>query len=325
MALIERHPDVDDYIIEISLADIAARGGVADLVERGHIVILADYRLDFDFAALEALSKSTAGLDDRVLQRRLKKLSAPEFFEGPRLSKWRRQGSMEPLRRTILETLCRGDVGLFNRAADALRHSHQEALRIFQAAFPSYDSYRLVPTVRLTRTLFENLHWDDHRIEEDFHQARVFANLDTRPRIWQLSHRLPEMLKLIYREHDLGRFAGKDPNELLYYINGELLGGTRELWRDTLPKHRIAFEPGEVWLGESRLVSHQIFYGEAALVYMWFVRSQSMADPDNRFNVRIEQLHEEMRASSDDRRAGGQGSSAASSHSTSISSVESLR
>jgi hypothetical protein len=65
---------------------------------------------------------------------------------------------------------------------------------------------------------------------------------------------------------------------------------------DEEPRHRIAFEPGEVWLGESRLLSHQIYYGEAAMVYMWFVEASSMANPDNRFNERVEALHREMLA-----------------------------
>jgi hypothetical protein len=97
-----------------------------------------------------------------------------------------------------------------------------------------------------------------------------------------------------YHKHDLGRFAGKDPNLMLSYINADVLGGLKFKWRDTLPKHRVAFDPGEVWLGESRLISHQIYYGESAMVYMWFMRSSSMANPDNRFNVQVEQVHRQM-------------------------------
>ena len=52
MALIERHPDVEDYFVEMSLADIKARGGVADLFEEGQLILINDYRLDFDFGAL---------------------------------------------------------------------------------------------------------------------------------------------------------------------------------------------------------------------------------------------------------------------------------
>ena len=63
---------------------------------------------------------------------------------------------------------------------------------------------------------------------------------------------------------------------------------------DSQPRHRVAFDPGEVWLGESRLISHQINYGDAAMVYMWFVRPGSMAEPANRFNARLERIHREM-------------------------------
>ena len=77
-------------------------------------------------------------------------------------------------------------------------------------------------------------------------------------------------------------------------------GGPGQPWdlgrRHTEPRHRIAFDPGEVWLGESRLISHQIYYGEAALVYMWFVTVGSMSNPGNRFNARVEQIHQQKRA-----------------------------
>jgi hypothetical protein len=81
---------------------------------------------------------------------------------------------------------------------------------------------------------------------------------------------------------------------MLNFITGEVLGGTTKTWMDSQPRHRIAFDPGEVWLGESRLLSHQIFYGEAALVYMWFVNAESMANPANRFNARVDAIHREM-------------------------------
>ncbi len=83
---------------------------------------------------------------------------------------------------------------------------------------------------------------------------------------------------------------------MLDHIAGSVLGGTQNTWMDSEPRHRVAFEPGEVWLGESRLISHQIYYGEAALVYMWFVNVSSMASQANRFNKQVETLHQEMQA-----------------------------
>lgn len=296
MAVIDKHPSIPDYIVELSLDDIRSRRGIADLFEEGQLILIKDYRLDFDFGALAQLAKSTESVGDADLRRRLKKLTAPNFFEG-RAPKVSGQDLVfdDPLRQAIFDVLCRGSRDIFERAAKALKHAHDEAVRIFELCFPDYEPFRFIPSLRLTRTLFENLHWDNHSIDDDFHQARVFANLDSRPRIWSISHRFAEWVRDHYEEHDLGRFAGKDPNLMLDYVAGDVLGGTRKTWMDNQPRHRVAFEPGEVWLGESRLISHQIFYGEAALVYMWFVKVASMANPANRFNQQVEAVHEQMR------------------------------
>lgn len=296
MALIERHPDVEDYFLEMSLSDITSRGGIADLFEEGHLILIKDYRLDFDFDVMSRLAKSTGQVEDPAVRRALKKLEAPYFFTGELpVEKGGRLIFPDPVRQAVFDVLCNGDKILFERAAKALRHAHESALKIFELAFPQYEPFRLVASVRLTQTMFENLHWDDHSIDDDFHQARVFSNLDSRPRVWHLSHRLPRYMELVYDEHDLGRFAGKDPNLMLRYFHADVLGGMHEKWKDTLPRHRIAFDPGEIWLGESRLISHQIYYGEAAMVYMWFMRQSSMANPANRFNLRVEEVHRKMR------------------------------
>lgn len=297
MAHIVRHPGLDDPFVELTVAEIAARGGIADIFEEGRVILLKDYRLPFDFGALASLRKSIETIDDPDLRRRLKKLTAPYFFEGkPPLERNGRLIFPDATRQAIFDVLCKGDRVIFERAAQALKSAHRQLLRIFETCFPNYEPFRLVPSIRLTRTLFENLHWDNHSIEDDFHQARVFTNLDTNPRIWNISFGFIDWMRTFYREHDLGRFAGKDPNLLIDYVTGEVLGGTQNTWMDSFPRHEIAFEPGEVWLGESRLVSHQIVYGEAAMVYMWFVDPASMDNRDNRFNLRVEALHRQMQA-----------------------------
>jgi hypothetical protein len=300
VALIERHPAVEDYFTELSLAEIADRRGIADIFEQGQVVILKDYRLPFDFAALSSLAKSSESIGDPALRKKLKKMTTPLFFEGePPVSKSDRLLFRDPVRQALFDVVCKGDLDIFEGASRALKGAHEELLRLFDICFPDYDTFRLVPSIRLTRTLFENLHWDNHSINDDFHQARIFTNLDTRPRIWHLGKRFPEWVREHYCEYDLGRFAGQDPNLLIQFATSDVLGGTRRIWMDTEPRHRIAFDPGEVWLGESRLISHQIYYGEAAMVYMWFVTPQSMANPDARFNLVVEQVHREMRARAD--------------------------
>jgi hypothetical protein len=296
VAIIERHPALDDNFVELTLAQISSRNGIADLFETGRLILLKDYRLDFDFSALTRLNKSTDLIEDRELRRKLKKLTALHFFEGEKpVARRGRLLFADPVRQAVFDVLCRGNRDVFEQAAKALKCAHDELHRIFKICFPNYETFRSVPSVRLTQTLFENLHWDNHSIDDDFHQARIFANLDVRPRLWSVGRDFTDWVRRFYVEHDLGRFAGKDPNLMIAYITGEVLGGTRNSWMDREPRHRIAFEPGEVWLGESRLISHQIYYGEAAMVYMWFVDPASMSAPSNRFNEQVEQVHREMR------------------------------
>jgi hypothetical protein len=295
VAIIERHPALDDHFVELTLRQIASRNGIADIFETGRLILLKDYRLDFDFSALTRLNKSTELIEDRELRRKLKKLTAPHFFEGEKPVA--RRGKLlfaDPVRQAVFDVLCRGNRDVFEQAARALKGAHDELHRIFKVCFPNYETFRSVPSVRLTQTLFENLHWDNHSIDDDFHQARIFANLDVRPRLWSVGRGFTDWVREYYVEHDLGRFAGKDPNLMIAYITSEVLGGTRNSWMDREPRHRIAFDPGEVWLGESRLISHQIYYGEAAMVYMWFVDPASMSDPSNRFNEQVERVHREM-------------------------------
>jgi hypothetical protein len=82
VAIIERHPKLEDYFVELTLPEISARGGVRDIFEDGRLILVKDYRLEFDFGALACLNKSIATVDDRALRKRLKKLTAPQFFEG---------------------------------------------------------------------------------------------------------------------------------------------------------------------------------------------------------------------------------------------------
>jgi len=82
MAVIERHPKVADYFVELTLDEIRKRGGVADIFEEGNLILLKDYRLDFDFEALVPLSKSTDSITDPEVRRKLKKLTSPSTEAG---------------------------------------------------------------------------------------------------------------------------------------------------------------------------------------------------------------------------------------------------
>ena len=293
MATIIKHPDVEDYFVELTLEDIKGRsGGITDLYEASRLIVLKDYRLPVDLSVFGRLSSNIAKVDSVPLRRTLKKLTSSKFFEG--VTAYGAFAGSDPVQRAVFDVLCNGDPELFALASRTMKAAHDTALELFQICFPTYDYFRIIPSVRFTTTLFENIHWDNHSINDDFHQVRIFCNLDQRPRIWHTSHNFVSYASELYREHELNRFAGKDPNELVNYMCGDVLGGTRNACRDSLPRHVIAFDPGEVWFGESRMIAHQIFYGERAMVYMFLVRPEGMSSPTGRFNEQVEALHASM-------------------------------
>lgn len=304
MATIVRHPDVEDYFVELTLDEIRKRpDGITDLYEANRLILLKDYRMPIDLDIFQAMSGNITKVDNPRLRKQLKKLTSTKFFEGagPEFTEDEHGGGAygsfeteDPVRRAVYDVLCNGDPELFARASTAMKTAHDTALELFSICFPTYEYFRVVPSVRLTTTLFENIHWDNHQIAEDFQQVRIFCNLDQRPRLWHTSHNFVTYAETLYEKHGLERFAGQDPNELNNYICGPILGGTANACKDSLPRHTIAFEPGEIWFGESRMISHQIFYGERAMVYMFFVSPDGMLSPDRRFNQQVEDLHARM-------------------------------
>ena len=304
MATIIKNPEVEDYFVELSLDDIKSRrNGIIDLYEASRLILLKDYKIPIDLDIFSMLSGNISKIEDQGVRKRVKKLvSSRVFNDGDPKSVEDEKGggayeafeTNDPIRKAVYDILCNGDPELFMRASKALKSAHEAALELFHVCFPNYDYFRVIPTVRLTTTLFESIHWDNHHIPEDFQQVRIFCNLDRHPRLWHTSHNFMDYVRRLYRAHHLERFAGRDPNDLVAYICGDVLGGTKNACLDNLPRHVIAFDPGEVWFAESRFISHQIYYGERALVYMFLVSPERMLSPDRRFNGQIESLHASM-------------------------------
>ncbi|MCC6920291.1 MAG: hypothetical protein IT548_13910 [Alphaproteobacteria bacterium] len=289
MAKIIRNPNVEDYFVERTLADAKAgpNGFIPDY-EANRLIVLKDYRVPLDFEAFAAMSTNTESAD-KAMQRVLKKVVSTHIMEAT-------PESTLPVHQAVFKVFCKSDPELLRRAQAAMKVAHDAAISIFKTCFPTYEYFKLIPSVRLTQTMFENMHWDNHNIPEDFQQVRIFVNLDQRPRVWNVSHNFVEYARSIYRERHLERFAGRDPNDLNDYVCGEVLGGSAGACLDTLPRHVVGFDPGEVWMGESRMLAHQIFYGERAMVYMFFVKPEKMLNPQRRFNAQVEALHREMAA-----------------------------
>ena len=133
MAAIIRHPDVDDYTMEITLHEMAVRrNGVADLFEQDMLIILKDLRMVLDFEALAMLDQRTDVISDPKTVKKLKKASSAMFFEGePPVRVLDKAGTpcyafSERKRQAMFDSLCQGDIEIFHAASSALEKIHHK-------------------------------------------------------------------------------------------------------------------------------------------------------------------------------------------------------
>jgi hypothetical protein len=199
--------------------------------------------------------------------------------------------SPKPLDQFVYRTVFGEDFGRLSYFREQVKAGNAQADTLYTGLFPSYTCNRRVYTWRFTSTKFENLHWDNFGIAEPFQQVRIFTNISSSPRLWRTSHRIYDFAQPLYSEHRMERFAHKPGDDLNFFVNNKVLGGMKAPCLDRLPKHHIAFEQGDVWLCETRIVAHQIYYGDKAFAAMYFSDPQTMERPELHFDACISRLH----------------------------------
>lgn len=152
----------------------------------------------------------------------------------------------------------------------------EQALPIYYALFQGYSFSKKRATFRLNRILNENLHFDSYKEPLPEHFARLFINLDTQPRIWHTSYTVDEISQRFGKTVDPVKRDTTTSNRFWRELNIAAFKNDVEMPR---PRHVIYFEPGDVWAVESRLISHQIFYGRRAVSLDFVVPVADMLDP----------------------------------------------
>ncbi|WP_165448722.1 Kdo hydroxylase family protein [Rhizobium ruizarguesonis] len=176
-----------------------------------------------------------------------------------------------------------------------------EMSRIYQAVIPAYQAifgeYQFMKSSvvwRLNTIMAENLHLDTPADLSPHHFARMFVNLDTQPRIWQTSWTAADVSEIL---------KGKMPSEALeapanvlwMKMNLSTFGkNSSEFW-DEQPRHVAFFDPGDVWIVDSRQVAHQIFYGRRAVSIDFFVDPAKMLNPTKHYVAIAEKFRAENR------------------------------
>jgi hypothetical protein len=282
MATIIRDPLVADHIVELNARSDEDTGEIRRKYEEGNLILLRGVRFDLDFDFLNSLNFDVDGPPE--IMRKLKKYGGERILALDPSS----PGALDQF---VFLTILRGDEGRLAYFKEQVRSGDAQSDALYNRIFPSYRTTRTVYTWRFTSTKFENLHWDNFGIPEPFHQVRIFTNIAASPRLWRTSHRIDHYSDLIYDEQGLDRFAGKIGDDLNYFVNNSVLGGMTTPCLDRLPKNHIAFEQGDVWLCETRIVAHQIYHGEKAFAAMYFSDPTSIDRPELGFEARMEQLH----------------------------------
>lgn len=282
MATIVRDPLVAEHFVEMDLQSGEDCARVRALYEEGNLILLRGVRFDLDYAFLNSLDFDVEGPDEII--RKLKKYGGDRVIGLD-------PASPNSLDQFVFQNVFNRDAGKLSYFQEQVKSGDAQSDALYSRLFPKYVATRTVYTWRFTSTMFENLHWDNFGIVEPFHQVRIFTNIAASPRLWRTSHRIDDFAETIYDTHDLGQLAGKIGDDLNRFVN-KTVGGMKGACLDRLPKNHIAFEQGDVWLCETRIVAHQIYHGEKAFAAMYFSNPQTMDRPELTFDARIARLHQ---------------------------------
>lgn len=282
MTTIVRNPQVADHIVEVSLDSDDGCADARRLYEDGNLVLLRGVRFDLDYAFLNGLNFDVEGPDEFL--RKLKKYGGDRVIALD-------PSSPNSLDQFVFREVFGSDAGRLAYFQQQVRSGDAQSDALYARIFPNYVSTRTVYTWRFTATMFENAHWDNFGIPERFHQVRIFTNIASSPRLWRTSHRIDDFAASVYNDCNLATVADKMGDDLNRFVN-KSIGGMKAACLDGLPKNHIAFEQGDVWICETRIVAHQIYYGEKAFAAMYFSDPQTMDRPDLAFDARIARLHQ---------------------------------
>jgi hypothetical protein len=158
-------------------------------------------------------------------------------------------------------------------------------LPIYHSFFSGYEFDRDKKKVvwRLNTIMNENMHVDTYREENEQHFARMFVNLDRQPRIWQTSWPIDDMVRRLHGRIAPDRLRSMTRGEIWGEINRSTFGKSSREWWDDQPRHVAYFRPGDIWIVDSRQVSHQIFYGRRALSIDFSLPRERMKNPERHY------------------------------------------
>ncbi|HEX8232991.1 MAG TPA: Kdo hydroxylase family protein [Caulobacteraceae bacterium] len=182
---------------------------------------------------------------------------------------------------------------LARRLREEIGSVYAQALPLYERLFDGYRFTRRHAVWRLNTIMNENMHVDTYPQAFQEHFARMFINLDDQPRIWHTSWPIAEMYRRFAGRVGEEVAAGGDADLFRTHVNRRAFGAGSQEWWDSEPRHVVYFQPGDVWIVDSRQVAHQIFYGRRAASIDFFVERASMRRPGRHYLKLAERLRTE--------------------------------
>ena len=268
-------PEVSDYFVGYDFGPSERESGDFDEqilrdYEDGRCIYFRNWNIDFDRDFFSKLDLEP----NRAAKKLKSKLGNGDDIDPEQLHANLAQCARDPL-----------TTALFPAQA---AYVAAQVLPIFQRIFRRMTFFERRLTWRMLETVHEDLHIDVYQEEKSDHQVRLFVNLDSSARIWNTGFTLDELLERFGHLLTDAELREAGPGMLCRMLNQRVYGGLSNAGRDGQPRHTAFFGPGEVWMVDSRKISHQIFYGRRALSVDFFATPQSMDRPEKYYLRSVE-------------------------------------
>lgn len=304
MTTVKKHPGIGarHQRFDVMSSSDYERVDMLKAYESGKIVLLENCGFDLDYGLFEGVY--IVDHADKQVNYIIAKLSMSDYLEilwGPedRFRALEKGGERSPrtpedeqtfaeLKRH-LRAVTFNDVELRYRLAWQILNFQKQVLDFYQKVFPEYGYYKYSINWRLRESRAESMHVDAYRIDRDFHQVKLFINLDTAPRIWNtgedmqllISRHLDDMKLREYLGLQYHRFLGECDRLLFDPVKGP---------PDCQYFDTTFFDTGDVWIAETRNIPHQIFFGRKMVSVQFYVDPSTRVAPETAMANYVHQL-----------------------------------
>jgi hypothetical protein len=278
------NPEIEDYFVEHDFG--GARNGndevrqsIVEDFSNEKIILLRNLRLDADLTFLRGVT---------FYQKwKWKKLALSSFEAIPA-----KQRKENPQIVDFVQEIFSGDWGRFSYFLEQATLIKSQIRAAVHNIFANYRFSQRHIIWRFTETRVENLHFDIDRNCDNFELVRLYFNLDDIPRIWYTSATFTATAREWYEKLNLSRFRSEPYDKLLKELTTKVFGDWHMRGKDKVPRHLVLFEPGDVWLSDGRLVSHQVIYGRRVVSTLFIANLDGVPEPKKTFAQKVADLHE---------------------------------